>query len=438
MSTIIDIPHLYRVEGHGGIEVHVGDNGVESCKLNVFEGSRFYEAILCNRQFHEVPGIVSRVCAICSVGHTLCSIAAIEDALGITVSEPVRMLRELLSMGQMVESHALHLFCLAAPDYLGFAGAIDMEQKFHNEVAKGLALKKYGNFIQESIGGRAIHPVNMIVGGVGTWPERSVLLEIRKGAEEALRALFSLEDFIASLENPDWAQSERVFVGIRPDSGRFQIFAGTHLQASGFDAVPIRDFRNYVNERVVAHSTAKQSHFSDKPFMVGPLARLMHDADKLTGESADLYERLFPNGMPPNPLLNNAAQFVELVFSCEKIIRLCDRLLKLPPEPGASLRPSPPAKTSTGAAALEVPRGTLIHSYAIDEKGIVIDADIITPTAQNLAQVEIDIGTTVNVWLKRNQEGGREGLKRHLEMLARAYDPCISCSTHLIELTFAE
>jgi sulfhydrogenase subunit alpha len=430
----LDIPHLYRVEGHGGIRVTVGDQGVEECQMSIFEGSRFYEVLLRGRQYHEVPSIVCRVCAICSVAHALCSTYAIEDALGLAISRPIKRLRDLLNMGEFIESHALHLFCLATPDYLGFSGVLEMQPQFDQQVKQALQLKKFGNLIQERIGGRAIHPVNVVIGGVGTWPSPKVFDELRQGAVEALQILRDIEPFVATLANGDYATQERTYVALDCDEDGLFIGHGATLCASGHDSRPVHDYSNYVNESVVSHSTAKQSNFSNKPFMVGSLSRLQHHGAKLTGEAARVHASLMGECPAPNPLLNNAGQFVELFLCCEETIRLCDELRALPPQPTADPYHLNPAQKSRGTSALEVPRGTLFHSYEIDESGQITDADIITPTAQNLAQVESDIAKTVQSWLDADKNGGEETLRQHLEMVARAYDPCISCSTHLVDL----
>jgi sulfhydrogenase subunit alpha len=434
-SSVLEIPHLYRVEGHGGIRVTVGDQGIEDCQMSIFEGSRFYEALLRDRKYFEVPGIVCRVCAICSVAHSLCSTYAIEDALGLAVSRPIKRLRDLLNMGEFIESHALHLFCLATPDYLGFSGVLEMQPQFDKEVRQALQLKKFGNLIQERIGGRAIHPVNVVIGGVGTWPEKKVFDELREGAQSALAILRQIEPLIASLQQEDYATQDRIYVALEGDDDGLILGHGERLQASGHEPVDIHDYSKYVNESVVRHSTAKQSRFSNRPFMVGSLSRMVHHSKLVTGEAGEILQRLMGEQPAPNPLLNNAGQFVELVYCCEQVIQMCDELRALPTQPSADPYHLHPEKTVRGTAAMEVPRGTLFHSYEINEEGNITDADIITPTAQNLAQVESDIAKTVQTWLDSNKEGGDERLRKNLEMVARAYDPCISCSTHLVDLT---
>ena len=434
-SSVLEIPHLYRVEGHGGIRVTVGDQGVEECQMSIFEGSRFYEALLRDRQYFEVPGIVCRVCAICSVAHSLCSTYAIEDALDLQVSRPIKRLRDLLNMGEFIESHALHLFCLATPDYLGFSGVLEMQPQFDTEVRQALQLKKFGNQIQERIGGRAIHPVNVVIGGVGTWPTKNTFVELREEAQQALRILRKIEPLVASLQQEDYATQDRVYVALNMDEDGQFLGKGSTLQASHHEPVDVHDYSKYVNESVVKHSTAKQSRFSNRPFMVGSLSRLVHHGQRVPGEAGQVLKRLMGEQPAPNPLLNNAGQFVELFYCCEQVIRLCDELEALPSQAAADPYHLQPGKTVRGTAALEVPRGTLFHSYEINAEGKITDADIITPTAQNLAQVEADIAKTVQSWLSSGKQGGDQQLRHQLEMVARAYDPCISCSTHLVDLT---
>jgi sulfhydrogenase subunit alpha len=338
-------------------------------------------------------------------------------------------------MGEFIESHALHLFCLATPDYLGFSGVLEMQPQFDKEVRQALQLKKFGNLIQERIGGRAIHPVNVVIGGVGTWPEKKIFDELREGAQSALAILRQIEPLIASLQQENYATQDRVYVALEGDDDGLILGHGERLQASGHEPVDIHDYSKYVNESVVRHSTAKQSRFSNRPFMVGSLSRMVHHSKLVTGEAGQILRRLMGEQPAPNPLLNNAGQFVELVYCCEQVIQMCDELRALPTQPSADPYHLHPEKTVRGTAAMEVPRGTLFHSYEINEEGHITDADIITPTAQNLAQVESDIAKTVQTWLDSNKDGGDERLRKNLEMVARAYDPCISCSTHLVDLT---
>ncbi|ABK43403.1 nickel-dependent hydrogenase, large subunit [Magnetococcus marinus MC-1] len=429
METIT-IDHLYRVEGHGGITVAVNEEGIQSCQMSIFEGARFYELLLKGKLARDAPGIVCRVCSICSAGHTLASVMALESALGIHVSDTVQGFRTLLNLGQFIESHALHLFALAAPDYLGNASILQMASHFPEQVQKGLEIKRVGNLVQEVVGGRAIHPVNVIVGGLGRRPARQAMQTLLQDLQNALDLALSLRGFVASLQNPEMGLQPPILVALRASGARYGL-TGTHLAASGHEDIPVAHFYQRVNEKVVRHSTAKQSTYAKKPFMVGALARMVHNGERLTGEAAQLREALLP--AQPTTLHNNAAQFVELVWALEEAVALCEAL-----QEGPAL--IPPMTTmgfegeQMGLAALEVPRGTLYHLYGVNGEGVLTQADIITPTAQNLAHVERDFAHGVGYWLEQPQRQ-QEQLRLYLEMIARAYDPCISCSTHLVDLT---
>lgn len=428
--TTITINHLARVEGHGGIHVEVGPNGVERCEMKIFEGSRFYEALLVGRRFEEVPGIICRVCAICSAGHTLCALGAVEEALGVEVSPETQAFRELLNLGQIIESHALHLFCLAIPDYLAYSGVLEMAQHHPTEVTRGLAVKRVGNRIQEVVGGRAIHPVNMRLGGLGRVPDPAALETLADELAAAREEALALERFILSLPVLPCHLEPAIYVALLPDGPGYAL-RGTQLAATGFDPIPVAAFRSRVNELVVAHATAKQSRYAKEPFMVGAVARLAHNGSLLGGVAAEVRDRLMPPH--PTPLHNNPAQFVELVWALETAERLARRLMSAEEAAARAAKPAPRKEGGEGQAALEVPRGTLYHAYRIDGDGVIRDADIITPTAQNLANIEQDFRTAADCWLQHG-EGDEAQLQHGLEMIARAYDPCISCATHLVDL----
>jgi sulfhydrogenase subunit alpha len=345
----------------------------------------------------------------------------------------VARLRSLLALGGTIESHALHLFCLVAPDYLGFSGVLEM-QEFRPDVAQALELKLLGHVIQERIGGRAVHPVNMLIGGVSRWPAPDTFAELRDAAAAGLRTLRRLEPLVTQLRTEELHPTPRTAVALTRDAEGQLLGLGRELLATGHPPRPVAEFRQHVNERVVRHSTAKQALYSRAPFMVGALARLLHHGPTLGGEGGQALVRLCPEGLVPDPRLNNLAQLVELYHCCEEVMRLCTILGDAPPEPPPPLEPPAPGVAVTGTAAIEAPRGTLFHAYQLDAGGQVLDADIITPTAQNLAQVELDLGGIVDRWLTEQQPGGDAGLHGELEQLVRAYDPCISCSTHLVNL----
>jgi len=424
----IVIPHLGRVEGHGGIFVKVVGGRVHEVNMDIFEGSRYYEALLKGKHFLEVQGVITRVCAICSAGHTVAALSALEQALGVISSPRVFKLRGLLTQGATIESHALHVFALALPDFLGFDSVLSMAAKFPNEVTFALRLKQLGNRIQELIGGRAVHPVNTLVGGFGKLPRHRDLEEIRRSLKAAEGPLAEVVELVASLEVPEFAARPTVFVALRPYDDGYR-FRGSTLCTSRGEEFPIAEYRDVVREYTVEHSHAKHAALaSGETYMVGSLARLALWGDRLQGAARAAFQRLFPNGVRENVLTNTWAQLVELVHCVERGQEVCEELLGLPEREREMQEYE--VRAGRGVGALEVPRGTLIHEYSFDDNGIIQSANVITPTAQNLANTERDLRTAVERLLA-SEVSSEAALKLKLEMVARAYDPCISCSVHV-------
>jgi sulfhydrogenase subunit alpha len=425
----ITIPHLGRVEGHGGIFVKIVGDRVQDVNMDIHEGSRYYEALLKGRHFLDVQGIITRVCAICSANHTVAALMALERALGIEESERIRRLRGLLLLGAAIESHALHVFALALPDYLGYDSVIAMAERYPEQVTFALRLKQLGNRIQSLIGGRAVHPINTLVGGFGKLPSPRDLEEIRDALREALPPLLDFVTLASSLKVPQWAAQPTVYVALRPYEPAFR-FRGVSICTSRGEEYPVESYREVVREFSVEHSHAKHSALaSGDTYMVGSLARLKLWGHLLTGRAVDAFDTLFPQGVVDNVMLNNWAQLVELVHCLEHGIEVCDELLAMPAAE-SELIPYE-VRAGRGVGAIEVPRGTLFHEYEIDDDGRVVSANVITPTAQNLANTERDLRVAVERLL---EHGGFDdaALKLNLEMVARAYDPCISCSVHVV------
>jgi sulfhydrogenase subunit alpha len=431
-SRTIIIPHLGRVEGHGGIFVKVVDDRVVEVNLDIHEGSRFYEKLLVGKNYLEVQGIITRVCAICSADHTVAALMALENAVGITETEHVRRLRGLLLLGAAIESHALHVFALALPDYLGFESVIAMAERYPEEVTSALKLKQLGNRVQELIGGRPVHPINTIVGGFGRLPSHRQLAELRAELARAVDSAMRFVDLAGTLEVPAWSANTTIFMVLRPDDPAYR-FRGTAICTSRGEEYPVASYREVVREYTVEHSHAKHAALaSGESYMVGALARLWLLADRLRGRAREAFERLFPGGVQPNILLNNWAQLVEIVHCLERGATLCDELLDLP-EADCEVADYE-VRAGRGIAAVEVPRGILFHEYEIDDDGRVVAANIVTPTAQNLANVERDLRAAAECLLPTGPPGGDAELRRDLEMVTRAYDPCISCSVHVVRV----
>ncbi|MDH3455658.1 MAG: Ni/Fe hydrogenase subunit alpha [Gemmatimonadota bacterium] len=426
MKRTIEVNHLARVEGHGGIVVELDGNEVSDVQFKIFEGARLIERLLRGRSYGDVAQIVSRICAICSVAHSLTSLKATEAAFGIRPSAQTQGLRDLMYRGESIESHALHLFLLALPDYLGYPSAAAMVEKHGDAVAIGLRLKKLGNAIQETLGGRAIHPVNAVLGGFGALPTTRQLVALKDALEREREDCDRMIELLAGLPQEPFADADIAFAALR-SSAWYGYYHGDlidMLAAPTRQTFAAADYRAVATEEVVGHSHAKHSRFEGRPFMVGALARLAINGDLLRGRAVEAMQQLELAAPFRNPMDNNKAQAVELVNDVEAALATVDELLHagLADEEPPSIRP----REGTGTAITEAPRGLLIHSYTYDAGGHIVRADVITPTAINAASMEDHFRHAV-----ARSKGG-DDMARMLEMIARAYDPCISCSVHVV------
>jgi sulfhydrogenase subunit alpha len=428
MSKLLLVEDLARVEGHGGITVELEGNQVVDVQFNVFEGPRVLEQLLHGRRYDEVAGIISRICAICSAAHCVSSLQATEAAFGLEVSGQTKLLRELLFRGENIESHALHIFLLSAPDYLGFPSATALARTHPAAVKLGLALKQLGNTMQEVIGGRAIHPVNPVLGGFGRVPAMAQLVDLRNQIAQALTQVPLALDIVAGLPRTRFCDAQTTFAATaaRGEYGYYETGELLVRSAQGLRAFGKADYRQLTNERVVAHSYARHSHLDDAPFMVGALARLIIRADDVPPAGRRALKHLELELPTTNPLDNIYAQAVELALDLEYSLESLDRLL------GTGVQPEKPApvtpRAGSGTAITEAPRGILVHSYQYNEAGRIVDADVITPTAMNAASIEQHFRAVA----AQNGSEDLQVLKRQLELTVRAYDPCISCSVHVV------
>ncbi len=421
----IEIEPLARVEGHGGIKVEIKNNEIKDVQVKILEGPRLFETLAIGKTPAEDLSLVPRICAICNLSHKYASLRALEKALDIHVPEVTQTYRQLMHHGEMLESHSLHLYFLALPDFFGYDNAVAMAEKYGDVVMKALALKKFGNKIMRLMGGRMIHGENPVLGGFGKLPNRETLLELK---EEALTHLdFAMEtiDILASLEVPDYPERETQFICLKPPHDEYDYY-GDILLASDGKEYPLEDYKKVIIERTVSHSFAKRSAYNERPFTVGAIARVLNIGDRLKGKAKEARDKLLNERWHRNPIYNNFAQAIEQVFSLEDVIRIVDELVdKAHPEIVNAARDS-----GTGTGGVEAPRGTLIHHYTI-ENGVTVDADYITPTAMFLDDIEAFIRKSGENLLAKNE---MDGIELKLEMVARAYDPCISCSAHLVSV----
>ncbi|KPV61998.1 MAG: Sulfhydrogenase 1 subunit alpha [Candidatus Bathyarchaeota archaeon BA2] len=428
MSREIVVEHLARVEGHGRIEVTVEGEKVKDVKMGILEGPRFFEAFIEGVKYDKVPDVMRRICAICTAAHSLASIRAIEKAFKVEVTPQTKLLRDLLIHGEMIESHALHVFMLALPDYLGYPDAISMVDKYAKEVKAALQLKKAGNMVHILLSGREVHGMNERVGGISTIPEEQDLLAIRKAMEGSKATAELAVKLFTTIDVPDFAQSENALMALDP--GKKFGYIGDYVLISNGERRRVEEYRELTNEKVVKHAHAKHSSYKDSPFMVGALPRICLCKDKLYGTAKELFKEYEDKLDHRNSLNNNLAQAIELVHSVDRCIEDIDELLSNGLEKEGLVEIEP--RESSAVGAVEAPRGILYHNYSFDENGCITKANVITPTAMNCANIEKDCRVAV----ERLVAEGKKNLEEPLELIARAYDPCISCSVHLVKVKF--
>lgn len=424
-EKVYKVDLLARVEGEGSFHLRVRDGIVEEARLSIFEAPRFFEAFLRGRSLFEVPDIVARICGICPVAYQMSALAAIEGALGVAPSEPIRRLRRLMYCGEWIESHALHVFLLHAPDFLGYPSAIEMAKDHRSVVERGLALKKTGNALIALLGGRAIHPVSPRVGGFSKAPRRRDLSGIRAELERGLEGALEAVRWTASLPVPEFEQ-DYVFVALAGGDA-YPLEAGDRVLVSGRADVPVADWDRHFVEHQVPYSNALQCLLADgTPYLCGPMARLNHHADKLHPVAAEALRDHGPSLPVRNPYRSIVVRAIEIAHAFAEALDLIDGYVE-PDRPFVEATP----RVSAGAGATEAPRGLLWHRYALGADGLVKEARIVPPTSQNQARIEQDLAGIGPTLLALPHEAAT----RRCEQLIRAYDPCISCATHFLRLT---
>lgn len=433
----IRIKSLARVEGHGNIYVRFAKGKVKEVNLNIPEGPRLFETLVIGKTPEEVINIVPRICAICSVSHRYSAIRALERALDVKETKVTNLLRTLMHYGEMIESHSLHAFVLALPDFVGYPSALAMVDKFAPQILKALKLKKFGNYIMEITTARWTHGENPTVGGFGQVPSRTQLLDIKKQAETLVPDAEEMVELVRNLHYPTSMEDGMIFMCLKPPTDKYG-FVGDRVLISNGEEHPIEKYKELTNERVVAHSTAKRCRYNDKPFVVGALARMNLLGERLHGKAADCFKRCYSLSWIRNPLYANLAQAIEIIFCLEQIPKIINDLLKREKtiEADASIQ-KPKGKTGKNVGAVEAPRGTLYHYYEVN-RGLVTNANMVIPTTQNLDAMENHIRVAAQNLAALLTEGktdqGRKDLELTLEMIVRSYDPCISCSVHVVDL----
>lgn len=422
-SRTVTVAALARVEGEGGLTLQVRGGKVTDVKLRIYEPPRFFEAFLRERDFREVPDITARICGICPVAYQMSAVHAMEAACGVSVGGPLRELRRLLYCGEWIESHALHVYMLHAPDFLGYESAIHMAADHGEVVKKALELKKIGNDLVTLVGGREIHPINVRVGGFYRLPTRGELGAIAGRLGRALELSQEAVSFAAGLEFPAFEQDYE-FVALR-HADEYPFNEGRIVSSRGLD-IPVSEFEEHFVEEHLPYANALHSvRKGHGAYHVGPLARYSLNFDRLPQIAQ---EAACTAGLGPvcrNPFKSIVVRAVELVFACHEALRIVEGW-QPPAEPAVNVTP----RAGVGHGASEAPRGLLYHRYQLDARGLVQAARIVPPTAQNQKTIENDLRNLVPTLL----DLPKDELVWKCEQAIRNYDPCISCATHFLKL----
>ncbi|MBC8495303.1 Ni/Fe hydrogenase subunit alpha [archaeon] len=426
--TKITLNHITKVEGHANLDVEIENGNLTKCELGAVEGARFFEGLVVGRKYDDIKEITSRICGICSVGHSMTSLKATENAFGIEVTEQTKLLRELMSIGERIRSHATHLYFLALPDYLGYESAIEMAPKYKREIEKAMKLMKAGNEIVAKVGGRQMHPVSSVVGGFTHVPSQEdvqYLLDLLK--ESKHDAMDTLKLF-CKLKYPK-LELDSEHVAIYAQEGQ-PLLEGPIISDKGLKTVS-HDYTDFISEYIVKYSTAKFAVRKGKGFITGALARFNLNYKNITPDIKRILSEhhiLFPS---KNIFYNNIAQAAELVHWLNNGVKILEENeFKLEEPLQFEIRPG------TGRAVTEVPRGVLFHEYQFDADGNVTKCNIITPTVQNLRGMEEHIQVYVEQMLQKNKS--KDYITLEIEKLIRAYDPCFSCSAHFLKVNWEE
>ncbi len=429
----ITLDHVTKVEGHAEVHIKIKDGKVQECHVHSVEGARYFESIIKGRKYDEISLITSRICGICSCGHTVASITATERALGVTPSLQSRLIRELITIGERIRSHASHLYFFVLPDFLGAGNAIELAKDHPQEIKNCLEIVRVGNALIEAFGGRDMHPFVPMVGGVTQVPDQAQVAQLKRELVPLFPLVKNTIKLFSSLDVPQYENPDTVFLSLENDK-TFPLLTGDILSNTGLRFSP-KDYESFVEEYFHRDSTAKFATVEGKAFMTGALARINQAEDRLSPEVLSImkkYKSPFPT---TNLFHNNLAQALEIYHWLLRAVEILDAHSFAPEKPKkVDLKQGP----LRGISAIEVPRGILFHDYEFNRKGVLKKANIITPTVQNLAEMEASVKAYLNQVISKNPRKSKAKLQLEIEKMIRAFDPCFSCSTHFLEVKWEE
>ena len=422
----VNVHQVTRVEGHGNIVLNAKDGKIEELRWEVTESPRLFEAMFRGRYYEDVPYIASRICGICSIAHTTASIQATEAAFGIQPSEQTLLLRKLLYDAELLESHVLHALFLVAPDFLGVGSVFPLVETHKDVVLMALRLKKLAYNLAEILAGRKTHPISCIVGGFAKLPDPSELKAIRGRLENALVDLDTIVGLFRTLSIPDFVR-ETEYIALK-DPEEYAFISG-EIASTDAGIAPLSNYLEVTNEFCVPHSTAKYTKNKRDSYMVGALARFNINHEQLLPRAKKAAKELGLSAPCHNPFMITAAQIVESVHVVQDSLNIIDQILA---RGLAEEDNTVKVRAGRGIGAVEAPRGILFHDYTYDDNGVLTKANCIIPTNQNHNNIQKDMEGLVPLILSQPEDE----IRHTLEMLVRAYDPCISCSAHLLKVTF--
>jgi sulfhydrogenase subunit alpha len=422
VTQSIDIRHLTRVEGHGNIKISIKDGKVEEATWEIVETPRFFEAMLVGKKWENAPWICGRICGICSIGHTLASIRAVENAFGIVPTDQTRKLRILLKHMETLQSHVLHLYFLAAPDFINVGSVFPLIDSQPDVVKRAAKIKLVANDLCDCVGGRRMHPTRTVIGGFTMLPEKEELRKFKYRLQDVVDDLNRTAELFHQFVLPNFSR-ETEFVSLK-GNGDYPFIGGDLVSTDGVVRKE-HEYRLMTNEYMVSSSTSKWSKLSRASFAVGSLARLNNNFPFLHKAARDVSLSFGLKPVNHNPYMNNIAQLVECVHVVMESIDLINEMLDSEwTEPRQKVAP----QEGIGVGAVEVPRGILYHCYEFDKEGRIVKSDCVIPTSQNHANIQHDLTALAEQYVKEGKKD--RDIELLAQMLVRAYDPCISCSVH--------
>lgn len=425
----VRVDYVTRVEGHGNIIAKVEDGRLTEVKMEITESPRFFEAMLRGRSWKDTMFLTTRICGICACGHGTASLKATEDAMGITLSEQTLRLRKIVLHAEQLQSHWLHTYFLVAPDFFGAPSVIPLAATHTDVVLRAMRLKKLANYICEVLVGRHVHPITMVPGGYMKLPSVRTLKALRDHVAGHEADVWATVDLFATLAEPEFAR-ETEYESLT-DPTEYAFYGGTLMTSDGAK-VADHDYKNIIHESLVQHSSAKHVKNKRSSLMVGSLARFNNNHKQLHPKAKESAAKLGLKAPCFNTFHNNTAQVVESVHCYYETLRLLDELIAAGIKDEKPPMEWPRGKAGKGVGITEVPRGTLVHEYEYDEEGVCVGANLVIPTNQNLANIEDDFKAIIPQLMAAGKTA--DEIRHVLECLVRAYDPCISCSVHLIVL----